>query len=121
MSNTTKPRKSLGRSGARFNYYRRIFTAYLTPQKSQLTFWHETPELNEHLRKDELGEYYMTFAEKADYAGQYDDDGIPLLNYHGATGLQSVYMSRRPFLCGLEPIPISPGPAPDLNTTELAK
>lgn len=30
----------------RLNYYRRIFAAYLTPQKSQLTFWHEVPEEN---------------------------------------------------------------------------
>ena len=27
----------------RLQYYRRIFSAYLVPGKSQLTFWHETP------------------------------------------------------------------------------
>jgi hypothetical protein len=30
----------------------------------------------------------MPFLEKADYAGPYDADGIPLLNYHGNIGLQ---------------------------------
>ncbi len=72
----------------RLNYYRRIFAAYLTPQTSQLTFWHEVPEINPHFRPGELGEYYMLFAAKADYAGQYDSNGVPLLNYHGRVGLQ---------------------------------
>src|SRR5271167_761549 len=30
----------------------------------------------------------MRFAEKADYSGQHDSAGIPMLNYHGAIGLQ---------------------------------
>lgn len=72
----------------RLNYYRRIFAAYLTPQKSQLTFWHEAPEVNENFRPGELGEYYMAFTAKADYPGQFDPDGIPQLNYHGRLGLQ---------------------------------
>ncbi|MBI3795642.1 MAG: hypothetical protein HY268_01555 [Deltaproteobacteria bacterium] len=72
----------------RLHYYRRIFAAYLTPQKSHLTFWHEVPEVNENFRTRELGEYYMTFTAKADYPGQYDSAGIPLLNYHGTVGLQ---------------------------------
>jgi len=76
------------RARRRLNYYRRVFAAYLTPQKSQLTFWHEVPEVNEHFRLGELGEYYMTFRAKADYPGQYDPTGIPLLNYHGAVGLR---------------------------------
>ncbi|MDA2936708.1 D-glucuronyl C5-epimerase family protein [Acidobacteria bacterium AH-259-A15] len=72
----------------RFNYYRRILTAYLTSRKSHLTFWHEVPEVSEHFRPGELGEYYMPFTAKADYAGQYDSVGIPLLDYHGTIGLQ---------------------------------
>jgi len=75
-------------SAQRFNYYQRIFAAYLTPQKSQLTFWHEVPELNEAWRPGELGPYPMPFTSKADYPGEYDRVGIPLLNYHGALGLQ---------------------------------
>jgi heparosan-N-sulfate-glucuronate 5-epimerase len=73
---------------SRLNYYRRIFPAYLTPQKSQLTFWHEVPEVNENVKPGELGEYYMPFTAKADYPGQFDNSGIPLLNYHGKLGLQ---------------------------------
>jgi len=72
----------------RLNYYRRIFAAYLTPQKSHLTFWHGTPQVNENFRPGELGEYYMPFTAKADYQGEYDEAGIPLLNYHGQVGLQ---------------------------------
>ena len=73
---------------SRLNYYRRIFSAYLTPQKSHLTFWHETPEINDHFRPGVLGEYYMPFSAKADYSGEYDREGVPLLNYHGKIGLQ---------------------------------
>ena len=72
----------------RLNYYRRVFSAYLTPRKSHLTFWYEPPEVNPHVRPGELGEYYMPFARKADYPGEYDSGGIPMLNYHGTVGLQ---------------------------------
>ncbi|HVP79576.1 MAG TPA: D-glucuronyl C5-epimerase family protein [Thermodesulfobacteriota bacterium] len=72
----------------RLNYYRRIFPAYLTSKKSQLTFWHEVPEVNENVKPGELTEYYMPFTAKADYPGEYDNAGIPLLNYHGKLGLQ---------------------------------
>lgn len=72
----------------RFDYYQRIFQAYLTRRKSHLNFWHETPEMNPNFVPGELGEYYMTFAEKADYTGHYDDRGIPMLDYQGKIGLQ---------------------------------
>ena len=55
---------------------------------SQLTFWHETPEINPRATAARLGEYYMLFREKADYSGHYDDAGIPNAQYHGAIGLQ---------------------------------
>lgn len=70
------------------SYYRRIFSAYLLGGKSHLTFWHETPSENPRASANELGEYYMLFAEKADYAGPYDSSGIPQLDYHGQIGLQ---------------------------------
>jgi hypothetical protein len=73
---------------ARWHYYRRIFGAYLGSGRSHLTFWHETPEINARACASRLGEYYMLFREKADYAGHYDDAGIPMLDYHGAIGLQ---------------------------------
>jgi heparosan-N-sulfate-glucuronate 5-epimerase len=72
----------------RWHYYRRIFCAYLGSGRSQLTFWHETPEVNPRATADRLGEYYMLFREKADYAGHYDAAGIPMLDYHGVIGLQ---------------------------------
>jgi len=69
-------------------YYRRIFSAYLGRGQSQLTFWHETPAENPHFVPGELGEYYMLFAEKADYCGAYDASGVPQLDYRGSIGLQ---------------------------------
>lgn len=72
----------------RLDYYQRIFSAYLTRNKSQLTFWHGEPKLNENFEPGKLGEYYMPFIAKADYPGYYDDKGIPMLDYHGAVGLQ---------------------------------
>ena len=82
---TNRPTSFLTR---RLRYYRRIASAYLTPRVSQLTFWHETPEVA-GFTPGKLGVYYMLFRSKADYAGPFDADGIPLLNYHGAIGLQS--------------------------------
>jgi heparosan-N-sulfate-glucuronate 5-epimerase len=73
---------------SRWHYYRRIFRAYLGSGRSQLTFWHEVPEINPRAIADRLYEYYMLFREKADYAGYYDASGIPMLDYHGVIGLQ---------------------------------
>ena len=72
----------------RLHYYRRIFNAYLLPGQSHLTFWHEIPEINSNSPAAGLGEYYMLFREKADYRGEHDASGIPLLDYHGRIGLQ---------------------------------
>jgi len=69
-------------------YYRRIFSAYVLGGKSHLTFWHETPTENSNAAPGQLAEYYMLFAEKADYHGAYDPSGIPQLDYHGHIGLQ---------------------------------
>jgi heparosan-N-sulfate-glucuronate 5-epimerase len=73
---------------ARWHYYRRILPAYLGRGRSQLSFWHEVPELNPRATSAKLGEYYMSFRAKADYAGPYDGAGVPMLDYHGAIGLQ---------------------------------
>jgi len=73
---------------ARVQYYRRILEAYLGPGKSQLTFWHDTPEANPNASFSALGEYYMPFLEKADYSGHCDSAGIPMLDYRGQIGLQ---------------------------------
>jgi heparosan-N-sulfate-glucuronate 5-epimerase len=73
---------------SRLQYYRRIFSAYLGSGKSHLTFWHETPQANSRANAHQLGEYYMLFAEKADYEGHHDSAGIPILDYHGGIGQQ---------------------------------
>jgi hypothetical protein len=73
---------------SRLQYYRRIFSAYLVPGNSHLTFWHDTPKANPEASIHQLGEYFMLFAEKADYPGHYDSAGIPMLDYHGKIGLQ---------------------------------
>jgi heparosan-N-sulfate-glucuronate 5-epimerase len=72
----------------RLHYYRRIASAYLLPVRSQLSFWYDQPRPNPQACIDQLGQYYMPFFEKAGYAGSFDSDGIPLLDYHGKIGLQ---------------------------------
>jgi hypothetical protein len=72
----------------RLAYLRRVLAAYVLGGRSQLSFWHETPELNPNLRTHALGEYFMTFAGKADYPGPFDADGVPQLDYRGDLGLQ---------------------------------
>lgn len=47
-----------------------------------------TPAENPNASPGELGEYYMSFAEKADYPGAYDSSGVPMLDYHGRIGPQ---------------------------------
>jgi hypothetical protein len=71
-----------------FSYYRRIVSAYLIGGQSHLTFWHEVPEENLNASAGELGEYYMVFAEKANYNGVYDSAGILQLDYRGKIGRQ---------------------------------
>jgi heparosan-N-sulfate-glucuronate 5-epimerase len=71
-----------------YQYYRRVFRAYLVPGRSQLSFWHETPEVNGNAPVGKLGEYYMPFVEKAGYEWPCDSMGIPMLDYHGEIGLQ---------------------------------
>ena len=72
----------------KIRYYRRVFRAYLLPGESQLSFWHDSAELNARASTSSLGEYYMDFSAKARYSGPSDSDGIPKLNYHGSIGLQ---------------------------------
>jgi heparosan-N-sulfate-glucuronate 5-epimerase len=75
----------------RISYLKRIFVAYVLGKNSQLTFWHDTPEVNEDafgLPKKETGPYFMLFHDKASYPGPFDEAGIPLLDYHGSIGKQ---------------------------------
>ncbi|PYP84305.1 MAG: hypothetical protein DMG65_22895 [Candidatus Angelobacter sp. Gp1-AA117] len=82
------PNQVFRRRRSFLDYYRRIFSAYLGRAQSQLTFWHEVPEVNPRFTPNSLGEYYMTFSSKADYPGPFDAAGIPMLNYRGRIGKQ---------------------------------
>ena len=72
----------------RLHYYRRVLAAYLLPENSHLNFWHDVPQVNSNAPAGALGEYYMPFFEKANYAGPHDAAGIPVLDYRGRIGVQ---------------------------------
>ena len=76
------------RLAARLRYLRRVASAYLGRAPSQLTFWHEPPEKNEHAFHEPCGEYYHCFFHKADYEAHRDAAGVPLLDYRGHVGRQ---------------------------------
>ena len=73
---------------SKFQYWNRIFKAYVLGNTSQLTFWHGEPQINQNIVKDSLGPYYMLFHKKAAYEGYTDKNGIPMLDYQGTIGLQ---------------------------------
>ncbi len=85
---STAPCTARAAPAGRWRYYRRILSAYVGPGPSHLSFWHDTPEVNENAPTDRIGEYYMPFTAKADYAGPFDPRGVPLLDYRGAIGVQ---------------------------------
>lgn len=72
----------------RIAYLRRIFASYLFTSSNQLTFWHETPAVNEAAFAEGSDQFYMAFAGKADYPGPFDQAGVPMLDYHGDIGRQ---------------------------------
>jgi hypothetical protein len=72
----------------RLQYLRRVFAAYCLPGRSQLSFWHEIPDLHPGITPTVLGPYYMAFSSKADYGGPFDAQGIPQLDYRGSLGCQ---------------------------------
>jgi len=75
-----------GRVVARARYLERVAAAYLGGAPSQLTFWHEPPEINEAAFGEPCGEYYHRFFHKADYDAHRDAAGVPLLDYRGHVG-----------------------------------
>ena len=72
----------------KFQYWQRIIAVYILRRPSQLSFWHEKPAINSQARFDQLGPYYMTFGQKSDYQGVFDQQGVPMLDYHGQIGRQ---------------------------------
>ena len=76
------------RSFSRVDYYRRVMSNYVVRKHSHLNFWHETPEVNADAPTDRVGQFYMTFRDKADYPGPFDERGVPQLAYGGRVGLQ---------------------------------
>lgn len=72
----------------KIDYLRRVFSAYIFSSNSHLSFWHGETSENQNVSYNELGQYYMAFEQKANYQGPFDENGIPLLNYHGAVGRQ---------------------------------
>lgn len=73
------------------SYIKRIIPAYILKKNSQLTFWHEQSQINPNafnLPEGRIKEYYMLFYQKANYSGPFDENAIPLLNYHGKIGRQ---------------------------------
>lgn len=72
----------------RLNYYKRIFKVYFSKKPSYLSFWHENPSLGQNITPDELGVYYMTFEDKANYAGPKDENGVILFDYFFDIGRQ---------------------------------
>jgi hypothetical protein len=72
---------------ARVEHLARLLQVYGRPASGPLSFWYEEPEINEAYRRD-ARQYFMRFRGKADYAGPFDANGIPLLDYHGRIGRQ---------------------------------
>jgi len=72
----------------RINYWRRIFKVYLTKEKGYLNFWHEKPAVSKNIDPETLGIYYMTFEDKARYAGPRDKNGVILFDYFADIGRQ---------------------------------
>ena len=68
MPSGNSPEGPLRRIRSRWAYYRRVFSAYVLGGTSQLTFWYDTPLVNEEAPVGHLGQYYMPFLEKASYS-----------------------------------------------------
>lgn len=72
----------------RLKYWNRIFRSYILNNISHLDFWHGRPYENPNASITHLGQYYMLFHNKANYQGDFDSNGIPMLNYQGHIGVQ---------------------------------
>lgn len=71
----------------RLVYLARIARVYLNKSSGPLSFWYETPTVNDAAFAGQPS-YFMRFQGKAVYRGPFDDRGVPLLNYRGDIGVQ---------------------------------
>ncbi len=69
------------------SYLGRALQVYARPSVGPLSFWYESPEMNP-VAFPAGRRYFMRFQGKAQYAGPFDDGGIPLLDYRGSIGRQ---------------------------------
>ena len=73
----------------RINYYGRIFNAYLVnKRRSNLSFWHTEIKVSAKEDIGTLNNYYLDYIPKTRYAGPFDENGVPVLNYLGKIGTQ---------------------------------
>ncbi len=84
-SQTASPAPSARPS--RIAYLARIARVYARRSSGPLSFWYEPPRLNEQAFVDRR-RYFMCFQGKAVYRGPFDENGVPLLDYHGDIGRQ---------------------------------
>ena len=73
---------------SRYQYYRRVFRAYLVPGKSQLTFWHEPPRGEWNANGGGTGRVLHAVFREGGLPLALRCMGIPMLDYHGEIGLQ---------------------------------
>jgi len=72
----------------KFNYLKRIFSAYIIQKDSPISFWHSSNKISDNINVESLDIYYMEFFEKGNYRKYLDKDNIPMLNYYGDIGVQ---------------------------------
>jgi len=77
----------------KLSYFSRIIDAYILKKTSQLTFWHGKPEINSNADYKSIGEFYQLFEYKAYFNGDFDDNGVILLDYHGNVGKQRYHIA----------------------------
>jgi len=73
-------------TAGRLAYLARVARVYANRSAGPLSFWYESPLINEPAFGG--SQYFMRFQGKAAYDGPFDSDDVPLLNYQGDIGLQ---------------------------------
>jgi heparosan-N-sulfate-glucuronate 5-epimerase len=88
LSNVATSVPGLAARGIRHvTYLKRALEVYTRPAVGPLSFWYEAPQKNAAAFAGSP-QYFMNFQGKAAYAGPFDADGVPLLDYRGNIGRQ---------------------------------